>query len=205
MARITTSKTKLCRREKYDLFPRLGDQAQVSKRLQKRTAPGEHGMFPRQTLYAVQFREKQKVKRMYGLLERQFRKTFEAASKRRGETGLALLQLLELRLDNILFRAGLAKTRMQARQLVNHGHVIVNGMRTNIPSMILKVGDKVSLDVKILEKNWYEEIKRINEAYSAPTWLNKESAQEVTVTGLPVRLDIDPGISEQLIVEFYSK
>lgn len=205
MARITTSKTKLCRRERYDLFPRLGDQAQVNKRIQKRTAPGEHPMFPRQTQYAIQFREKQKVKRMYGLLEKQFRRFYRLASKRQGETGLALLQLLEMRLDNVLYRAGLAKTRNQARQLVTHGHVAVNGVKTNVPSHIVKIGNKIALKSKIQEKNWYEEIKKINETYSAPTWLNKISAEEVEITNTPVRDDIDLSIKEQYIVEFYSK
>lgn len=205
MARITTSKTKLCRRERYDLFPRLGDQSQVSKRMQKRTAPGEHPMFPRQTQYAIQFREKQKVKRMYGLLEKQFRRFYALASRRQGETGLALLQLLEMRLDNVLFRAGLAKTRNQARQLVTHGHVLLNGKKMNVPSHIVKVGDKVELKTKIQDKNWYEELKKINETYVAPAWLDRVSANEASVTSTPVREDIDLSIKEQNIVEFYSK
>jgi small subunit ribosomal protein S4 len=205
MARITTSKTKLCRRERFDLFPRLGDQSQVSKRMLKRTAPGEHPMFPRQTQYAIQFREKQKVKRIYGLLEKQFRRFFEMASKRQGETGLALLQLLEMRLDNVLFRAGLAKTRNQARQLVTHGHVVLNGKKMSVPSHLVRVGDKVSLKTKIQDQNWYDEIKKINETYMAPTWLNKISINEVEVTNTPVREDIDLSLKEQYIVEFYSK
>ncbi len=111
MARIRRGKNKLIRREKYDLFPRLGDQSQTNKRTARRTAPGEHPQFSRMTQYAIQFREKQKVKRMYGMLEKQFRRFYGLASKRQGETGLALLQLLEMRLDNVLFRAGMAKTR----------------------------------------------------------------------------------------------
>lgn len=205
MARITTSKTKLCRRERFDLFPRLGDQSQTSKRMIRRTAPGEHPMFPRQTPYAIQFREKQKLKRMYGLLEKQFRKFFALASKRKGETGLALLQFLEMRLDNVLFRAGMAMTRTQARQLVTHGHVTVNGVKMNVPSYIVRVGDKVVLKNKISDQAWYENIKKINETYSAPTWLNKTSITEVEVTNSPLRGDIDESIREQLIVEFYSK
>lgn len=205
MARITKSKTKLCRRERFDLFPRLGDQSQTSKRMQKRTAPGEHIMFPRQSQYAIQFREKQKVKRIYGLLEKQFRRFYALASKRQGETGLALLQLLEMRLDNVLFRAGMAKTRMQARQLVNHGHVLVNGTKNNIPSHIVRVGDKITLKDKIQGQEWYGEINKINETYIAPSWLNKVSATEVEVTNTPVRDDVDLAINEQYIVEFYSK
>jgi small subunit ribosomal protein S4 len=205
MARITTSKTKLCRRERYDLFPRLGDQSQTSKRMLKRTAPGEHPMFPRQSLYAVQFREKQKVKRMYGLLEKQFRRFFDMAEKKKGETALSLLQLLEMRLDNVVFRAGFAKTREQARQFVNHGHVTVNGKKLSIASYITKVGVVVQLKSKLFGAEWYTEIKKINETYSAPTWLNKTQVDTAEVVNTPIREDIDPGINGQLIVEFYSK
>lgn len=205
MARITTSKTKLCRRERYDLFPRLGDQSQTSKRLEKRTAPGEHPMYSRPTLYSIQFREKQKVKRMYGLLEKQFRRFFALASKRQGETGLALLQLLEMRVDNVIFRAGLAKTREQARQLVNHNHVQVNGSKMSIPSYITKVGDKIMLKSNIFDAQWFAELKKINETYQVPTWMDKVGDNEVVITGLPARENIDPGINEQYIVEFYSR
>lgn len=205
MARITKSKTKLCRRERYDLFPRLGDLSQANKRTEKRSAPGEHPMFPRQTLYSIQFREKQKVKRLYGLLEKQFRKVYALASKKRGQTGLELLRLLERRLDNTLFRGGMAKTRDQARQLVNHGHVYVNGKRVSIPSYTVEIGDKIEIKEKILDLPWYEEIKKINEAYIAPAWLNKASVSVLEVTAIPERDYIDPSINEQFIVEFYSK
>ncbi len=205
MARITKGKVKLCRRERYDLYPRMGDQSQINKRIAKRTAPGEHPMFPRQTLYATQFREKQKVKRMYGLLERQFRRFFAMADKQQGQTGTRLLQLLEMRLDNAVFRAGMAKTRDQARQMVNHGHVLVNGIKVDVPSAIVKTGDKVSLKEKITGQEWYDEIKKLNESYSVPTWMNKVSESEVEVTNVPAREDADMSIREQLIVEFYSK
>jgi small subunit ribosomal protein S4 len=205
MARIRRAKNKLNRREKYDLFPRLGDQSQTSKRTERRTAPGEHPNFPRQTQYAVQFREKQKVKRIYGLLERQFRRFYSLASKRQGETGLALLELLEMRIDNVLFRAGMAKTRDQARQLVNHGHVTVNGGKMSIPSYIVKEGDKIELKENISGLAWYEEIKKINESYQTPTWLSKNGLTTVTVSRKPGREEMDPSINEQYIVEFYSK
>jgi small subunit ribosomal protein S4 len=205
MARISKNKTKLCRRERYDLFPRLGSQSQVNKRLMKRSAPGEHPMFPRQSLYANQRRETQKVKRMYGLLEKQFRRFYKLAEKNKETTGVALLQLLELRLDNVLFRAGFAKTRDQARQLVTHGHVKVNGSRLSIPSYIVEMNDTISLDDKISKLNWYEEITKINETYQAPTWINKETQGAAIVVSKPARDDIDLGINEQLIVEFYSK
>ncbi|BDQ04938.1 MAG: 30S ribosomal protein S4 [Candidatus Dojkabacteria bacterium] len=205
MARITKGKYKLCRRERYDLFPRVGDQSQSSKRLKRRTPPGEHPIYPRMSQYAVQFREKQKVKRIYGMLERQFRRFFEMASKKEGETGLALLQLLELRLDNFLFRAGLAKTRDQARQLVNHGHVLVDGRKVDVPSYLLKVGQTVKLVDKICNLDWYEEIKRINESYVCPSWISRQSISEASVARIPSREDMDQSINVQYIVEFYSK
>lgn len=205
MARITKGKHKLARRERYDLFPRLGDQSQTSKRLARRTAPGEHPMFPRYTQYAIQFREKQKVKRIYGMLEKQFRRFFKEASKREGETGLALLQMLEMRLDSFLFAAGMAMTRNQARQLVGHGHVLVNGKKLSIPSYIVKVGDIVELKENISKLAWYDEIKRINESYQAPGWISKENTTKAKVGRKPDRDEIDPSINEQYIVEFYSK
>jgi small subunit ribosomal protein S4 len=205
MARIRKSKNKLVRRERYDLFPRLGDQSQTNKRLQRKTAPGQHPNFSRMTQYAIQFREKQKVKRSYGMLEKQFRRFFAIASKRQGETGLALLKLLEMRLDNVLFRAGMAKTRDQARQLVNHGHILVNGKKLSVPSYITKKGDKIELKAKISELPWYEEIKAINEAYQAPEWLSKSGLLNVEVVRSPQREEMDQSFNEQYIVEFYSK
>lgn len=205
MARIRRAKTKLVRREKYDIFPRLGDQSQTNKRTDRKTAPGEHPNFPRMTQYAVQFREKQKVKRMYGLLEKQFRRFFALASKQQGQTGLALLQLLESRIDNVLFKSGMALTREQARQLVNHGHVLVNGKKMSIPSYITKEGDKIELKEKISNLAWYEEIKTINNSYQVPAWLSKDGLTKVTISRKPGREEIDPGINEQYIVEFYSK
>lgn len=205
MARITTGKHKLSRRERYDLFPRLNDLSQVSKRLRRITAPGEHPVYPRMTQYAIQFREKQKVKRLYGMTERQFRRFFREASKKQGETGLVLLQMLELRLDNFVFRAGMAKTRDQARQIVNHGHVLVNGKKVDIPSYILKVGDKVEVKESITKLAWYDEIRKINESYQPPAWISKESVAVASVGRMPDRGDLDPSLNVQYIVEFYSK
>lgn len=205
MARIRRAKHKLARRERYDIYPRIGDQSQTSKRLEKRTAPGEHPMFGRMTQYAIQFREKQKVKRMYGVLEKQFRRFFSLASKRQGETGLALLQLLEMRLDNVVYRSGFAKTRDQARQMVNHGHVLVNGKRLSIPSYITEVGDEVEVKDSIAKTSWYEELKKIGETYVTPTWIGKVDDKKSKVEAMPKREDIDPAINEQYIVEFYSK
>lgn len=205
MARITKGKTKLCRRERYDLFPRIGDKSPTNKRLAKRTPPGEHFMFSRQSLYAVQLREKQKVKRMYGLLERQFRRFYSIASKSDGQTGLTLLQLLECRLDNVVYRSGMALTRDQARQMVNHGHVLVNGKKNNIPSHILKTGDVISLKDKISNQEWYKAFKKEIESYPLPNWIQFKKENSTEISQLPSREDIDLGIKEQLIVEFYSK
>lgn len=205
MARITKGKHKLSRRERYDLYPRLGDQSQTSKRLARRTAPGEHPMFPRYTQYAIQFREKQKVKRIYGMLEKQFRRFFKEASKRQGETGLALLQMLEMRLDSFMYASGMAMTRNQGRQVVAHGHVLVNGKKVTIPSFVLSVGDKVELKDSVSKLNWFEEIKKINETYQVPGWISKESVTQASVGRKPDREEMDPAINEQYIVEFYSK
>lgn len=205
MARITKGKHKLSRREKYDLFPRLGDQSQTSKRLERRTAPGEHPNFSRPSLYAIQFREKQKVKRLYGMLEKQFRRFFSEASKKQGQTGIALLKMLEMRMDNFVFRAGLAKTRDQARQLVAHGHVKLNGKRVNIPSVILKENDEVEVIEKITKQSWYQDIQKISETYQPPAWIVKNSPVKAKVGREPDREEIDPGLNEQYIVEFYSK
>lgn len=205
MARITKGKHKLSRRERYDLYPRLNDQSQIPKRLARRTPPGEHKVYSPLSQYALQFREKQKVKRLYGLLERQFRRFFKMASKAKGETGLVLLRLLELRLDNCVFRAGFAKTRDQARQMTTHGHIKVNGKKVNIPSYILKVGDVVTVSSKITNLPWYDEIKKISEVYVPPSWIQKISIDTATVVSLPQRDHVDPSINEKYIVEFYSK
>lgn len=205
MARVTHGKTKYCRREKYDLYPRIAEKSQTPKRLSRRTPPGENQAFTRQSLYAVQLREKQKVKRMYGLLERQFRRFYSIASKAKGKTGLELLQLLELRLDNIVYRSGLAITRDQARQFVTHGHILLNGQRNNIPSTILKQGDKIQLIEKLTTKDWYKELKESVSSYTPPSWINKKDEFSSEVVGKPQREDIDLGINEQYIVEFYSK
>lgn len=205
MARITKGKYKLSRRERFDLFPRLNEQSQTPKRLVRRTPPGEHKVYSPLSQYAIQFREKQKVKRLYGLMERQFRRFFKIASKSKGETGLVLLRLLELRLDNFIFKAGFAKTRDQARQLTNHGHVKVNGKKVNIPSYILKVGDVVTISDKITNLKWYDEIKQISEVYVPPSWIQKNSFDTATVVALPERDHVDPSINEKYIVEFYSK
>ncbi len=201
MARYTGPKDRLSRREGFDLFG-------TGLKLTRLTVPpGVHG--PKGTRgssqYGKQLREKQKVKRLYGLLEKQFRKYVEAALKSRGNTGEKLIGLLEKRLDNVIFRLGFAPSRPSARQIVSHGHALVDGKKVNIPSYELKVGQTVSLDargmtipvVAKLLKNKSEDIK-------LPVWLEKKAAVG-KVARDPKREDILEPISEQDIVEFYSR
>ena len=206
MARYTGSKCRLCRREGMKLFLK-GDRCMSTKCAVERRPypPGEHGqrMRVRRTEYGLQLREKQKVKRVYGVFERQFRRYFEKASRQHGVTGENLLKLLELRLDNVVYRAGFAPSRNNARQLVNHRHFTVNGRIVNIPSYSVKVGDVIQAREKIsgvVKAN----LERIG-TDSVP-WLqvdgNKLSA---TVLEIPSREGIPIPVQEQLIVELYSK
>ncbi len=200
MARYTGPKRKLERRENATLF--------ATERWKKRpTPPGQHGAArsQRPNSYAFQFREKQKVKRIYGLLEKQFNQTFKRAQKITGNTGLRLLQLLELRLDNVIFRLGLAKTRMQARQIVNHGHVLVNGKKLDIPSYICNVGDEIEISQKFLKKSELPKLIRAElKDVKTPEWLD-EQAYGGKVVSEPTRNDMDRSIRETLIIEFYSR
>jgi len=200
---------RLCRREGMKLFLK-GERCYTEKcAIEKRNfAPGQHGKSRKQKLagYGVQLREKQKVKRIYGVLEDQFRRYFEQAERTRGITGETLLQLLERRLDNVAYRLGFADTRAEARQLVRHGHFRVNERKVNIPSFQVKVGDVVAV------KDKSRKIVRINEALEAvdrrgvPAWLDLEKGGfRGTVKASPSRDDITMPIQEQLIVELYSK
>lgn len=198
MARDLTPKWKRCRREKYSLF----DNDDWKKRP---TFPGEHPTSSRRpSEYAVRFREKQKVKRMYGLLERQFKRFFKQASKSEGNTGTRLLQLLEMRLDNVVYRLGLALTRRAARQLVNHGHVTVNGGKVDIPSYITKVGDEVYLKPGSQKKEFAKILAEEAKKYKTPSWLDK-LANGGKVKMEPAREMIDKGINENYVVEYYSR
>lgn len=168
--------------------------------------PGVHGVVPtRPTPYGIQFREKQKVKRTYGMLERQFRRFFELASHEKGNTGVRLLQLLELRLDNVVFRLGFTTSRYHARQLISHGHVTVNGRKMSIPSYITKVGDIVEIKESSLKKTLFQDILTKTKSYKVPKWLEKGKGFKGRVAQVPTRDMIDEGIQEQLIVEFYSR
>lgn len=208
MARYTGPSCRLCRRENTELFLK-GDRCYTDKCAIKRRnyAPGQHGQGRTKTSdYGVQLREKQKVKRLYGLLEKQFRSYFERADRMKGVTGENLLTLLERRLDNVVYRLGFASSRAEARQLVRHGHFVLNGRKATIPSMQVKAGDLIELKEKS------RTVVSINEALDAvvrrgiPQWLELErDAFKGTAKNLPVREDIATPIQEQLIVELYSK
>ena len=208
MARYTDSSCRLCRRENLKMYLK-GDRCYTDKCAIERRPypPGQHGQGRAKfSEYGVQLREKQKVKRMYGLLERQFRLYYARAAAKKGKTGENLLQALELRLDNVVFRAGFADTRNEARQLVRHGHFAVNGRRVNMPSFALKTGDAI----EVREKS--RKVVRLTEALEAvdrrgvPPWLEVDKkAFKATLKASPLREDLTMPINEQLIVELYSK
>jgi small subunit ribosomal protein S4 len=208
MARYTGSVCRLCRREGAKLFLK-GDRCFTEKcAIEKRNyPPGQHGQGrTRFSDFGVQLREKQKVKRMYGLLEKQFRSTFDTASNMRGRAGENMLMLLERRLDNVVFRMGFATSRSEARQLVRHGHFEVSGRKALTPSILVRTGWKVTLREKSRNVVRIASALETVEGRSVPQWLeiDKESF-EGTVVQLPVRDDITLPIDEQLIVEFYSR
>jgi len=205
MARDTTSIVKRSRREGYALHPK------AHKALVKRAGPpGQHGgrnMRIKQSQYALQLREKQKVKRLYGLLERQFANLMSEANRATGQSGTALLQFLERRMDNTVYRAGFAPSRRAARQLVTHGHFMLNGRRVDIPSIRMKVGDEIVLRDHSKNSDYFKRLDDTSPAPSAiPGWLKANRKNfSVSVTGLPTRDDAEPDIKEQLIIEYYSR
>lgn len=208
MARYTNAVCRLCRREGQKLFLK-GDRCYTEKCSVDRRAypPGEHGQGRRKASeYGLQLREKQKAKRYYGLLESQFRGYFELAAKKQGQTGENLLSILESRLDNVIYRLGFAMSRPEARQLVTHGHFLVNGRKVNIPSFLVKPGQVIS--IKESSKN-LEKIKSVVEANSfrqPPKWLDFDRNNMIAkVVAVPQKEDIDLPIEEHLIVELYSK
>ena len=179
--------------------------------LQKRShVPGMHGPNARnkkQSDYAVRLAEKQKARYAYGMLEKQFRRTFEVARREPGETGPHFMSLLERRLDNTVYRLGLAKTRQQARQLVSHGHITVNGRKTNIPSYIVKVGERVGVRPQSKSTTYFKELAEGGASRArVPAWLRFDATEMAgEVVAVPSRSDAEADISEQLIVEFYSR
>lgn len=209
MARYTGASCRQCRRENLKLFLK-GDRCYSDKCAFERRAyaPGQHGQarFRKVSDYAVQLREKQKVRRVYGILEGQFRRCFAAADAAKGVTGENLLTILERRLDNVIFRLGMANSRIQARQIVRHNHIMVNGKKVNVPSFLVSVGDVISLKEKS------RKIQVINDSLDAvarrgvPSWLEltRDNFQG-TMKGMPERQEITLPIQEHLIVELYSK
>lgn len=171
----------------------------------KSTPPGEYTNYPRMSVYGTQLREKQKVKRTYGVMERQFRRLFSIAKKDKEQTGLRLLQILEMRLDNVVYRLGFAQSRPQARQLVLHGHIKVDGKKVDIPSYITAVNQEVALESKIKNIEWHKDFKAVSKGYKLPQWLGVREDGTGVVLRSPERDDIDQGIKEELIVEYYSR
>ena len=209
MARYSGAVCRLCRREKEKLFLK-GTKCTTEKCPLSRRAyfPGQHGQKRRLKLsnYGLQLREKQKVKRMYGVLEKQFRRYFHIASKSKGVTGKILLQMLERRLDNLIFRSGFALSHAQARQIVRHNFVYINSRRVNIPSYLVKADDTINVKVKENSAKFIKDNIEISKERSAPGWLKINNDKlEVKILRLPEKEDIQQPIQEQLIVELYSK
>lgn len=207
MARDTRSIVKLSRRESYALHPK------AHKALVKRAAlPGQNaaaggGRRIKASQYSLQLREKQKVKRLYGLLEKQFRNLMEEASRSKGQSGQVLLQLLECRADNAVYRSGFATSRRAARQLVTHGHFMLNARRVDIPSIRLKPGDVLTVRDHSKNTGYFKSLDEVSPAPSAdPSWLKTNRKKlEIVMTGMPAREEAEPDINEQLIVEYYSR
>ncbi len=211
MARYTGSKCKLCRREGEKLYLK-GDRCYSPKCAFERRAyaPGAHGRrrsFRRKSSdYGVQLREKQKVRRIYGVLEQQFRRYYSSALKQKGLTGSNLLEMLERRLDNIIYRLGFATSRDQARQLVLHGHFEVNGRRARTPSMLLDDNDVVVVREHSRKNDYFRDVGKALEHVTTPDWLSLDAENlQGRVLSLPRREQLDLPIKEQLIVEYYSR
>ena len=207
MARYTGSVCRLCRREGCKLFLK-GDKCYSGKCafVRRPTAPGEQRRGRRKVSeYGLQLREKQKVKRAYGMLEAQFEKYYTIAERMKGKTGENLLRLLESRLDNVVFRLGFGDSRAQARQFVLHGHILVNGKKVDIPSFQVSEGDEITIRKKSAEMERFKELRE-SEARPMPSWLTMDNANLTgRVIAAPAREDIDLTIEEHLIVEYYSK
>ena len=206
MARYVGPKCKLARRERTDLFLKSGVRS-LEDKCKSETAPGQHGQRPgRLSDYGVQMREKQKVRRMYGILERQFRNYYIEAARMKGATGENLLQLLESRLDNVVYRMGFGSTRAEARQLVGHKGVVVNGQVVNIPSFLVKAGDVVAVREKAKKQVRVQEAFKLAESIGLPGWVQVDGAKlEGVFKKVPDRDEFGAEINESLIVELYSR
>ena len=206
MAKYIGPKCKLSRREGTDLFLKARGKSLESKcKLDQQ--PGQHGSKRgRLSDYAVQLREKQKVRRIYGVLERQFRNYYATAAQKKGSTGENLLSLLESRLDNVVYRMGFASTRAEARQLVNHRAVMINGKILNIPSYQVRGGDVVNIRDKAKNQQRVKDALQVSEQYGFPSWVDVDVQQmRGTFKSAPERVDLGSDINEQLVVELYSK
>jgi small subunit ribosomal protein S4 len=205
MARDRNPIVKQSRREGYALHPK------AHKIMAKKSGiPGMHsrGRQSKPSLYAIQLREKQKVRRLYGLLEKQFANLMKEASRNKGQSGQILLQLLERRLDNAVYRAGLATSRRASRQLVTHGHFMLNGRRVDIPSIRLSAGDVITVRPHSLKTQYFAKIQDVLKETNQPqlSWLKFDPSKvSIEITGLPTREEAEPEINEQLIVEYYSR
>lgn len=200
MGRYVGPKRRLSRREGIALF------SKDTKSLERKgiVAPGQHGARMRRRLseYGVQLREKQKAKRLYGLLEKQFRRYYDMASKSKGATGLVMLELLEMRLDNIVYRLGFANSRMQSRQMVSHGHFLVDGKKVKIPSYQVSVGQTIALSGKLVDNTQVK--KSLEDSKSLPEWVERKAVVG-KVSRKPARDEMEKMVNEQLIVEYYSR
>lgn len=203
MARYTGPKNRLSRREGVNLDLKTAGNLKLERRL--KVLPGQHGRRGRRKTseFGIQLREKQKVKRMYGVLEKQFASYYEKAAKTKGATGETLLVTLERRLDNVVYRLGFAPTRQSARQIVSHGHVLVNGKRMTIPSYLVKTDDTISLDTKAQNIAYIKKLLE-EKTLTIPNWLEKKAVVG-KVARYPKREDITGDIAEQQIIEYYSR
>ena len=206
---------RICRREGEKLYLK-GERCFTPKCAIDRRSfpPGQHGRTGsrggnrsgRESDYLRQLRAKQRARRVYGVLERQFRRYYETANQRKGLTGLNLLQMLESRLDNVVYRLGFAANRAQARVMVTHGHFTVNGRRTDVPSMLLKEGDVIAVRDGSRSLTYFKELGDLADARTSPSWLNRDTTQlSGSIQRLPERAEIDGFLNEQLIVEYYSR
>ncbi len=210
MARYTGPVCKICRREGLKLFLK-GDRCFTPKCAveanRKPYPPGQHTQRRRkQSEYGIQLREKQKARFLYGILERQFRRHFEEAERRPGSTGENLLRILEMRLDNVVYRLGFAESRAQARQLVTHGHITVNGQKVNIPSYETKVGQVIGIRPRSRQTEYFKTLAELLKHRRVPEWLSLDiENMSGRILSVPSRSEIDANVQEQLIVEYYSR
>jgi small subunit ribosomal protein S4 len=212
MAKYRGPVCRLCRREGEKLFLK-GERCFTPKCAFERRgyAPGQHGKSSqfrrkRDSDYNRQLRAKQKARRVYGVMERQFRRYYDVAMGRRGLTGLSLLQILESRLDNVIYRLGYADSRAQARLLVTHGHFSVNGRRTDVPSMLVTQGDMISVREGSVRRPFFKDLAALSEDKTVPSWLSRDvKTLSGSMIRLPERSEIDSNLQEQLIVEYYSR